>query len=152
MLTIQGKCRVTISLMNRAPLSSMFTILSLFTEDVKLRHDKGAKETVDAVQSELKAGKSDAAGVTSASNSPRLHFAQSRGSSGGGTRNRSSTANLQDLPHIPLLNPPGEGRAQSSSVHPGVLARANIDTTIAVIPAEVCLPCQLITKPRPFED
>lgn len=58
-----------------------------------------------------------------------------------GPRMATGPTSLEDLPDIPLLDQSREDRPRTpvSSVHPGIIARANIDTTIAVIPAEVCM-------------
>lgn len=127
----------------------MFSILSLFTEDVKLRHgSQSSPEQTDAnladpmTQDVAKDSTPVSPLVPPVPESPRTHFAESRlrhSSHMPGVR--SSSNNLKDLPYIPLLNPASETseRKQANSVHPGIIARANIDTTIAVIPAEVAL-------------
>ncbi|ORY84493.1 hypothetical protein BCR37DRAFT_345743 [Protomyces lactucae-debilis] len=130
--------RLLTDVRNGAPLSSMFSILSLFTEDVRLRH--GAPVSP---QADMHAQPQDAAPpsmptspmpmpVGMAPASPRTHFAANKLKE---ARKRGSSQNLRDVPHIPLLNPP-EKPTSRNSVHPGVIARANIDTTLAVIPAE----------------
>lgn len=118
----------------------MFSILSLFTEDVKLRHETHGNVN----RAERKSSVSTPADqeMNFELGSPRSHFADLRSNFYNGPRAKSSQSTLKDLPFIPLLNAPEDaGENRSSSVHPGIVARANIDTTIAVIPAEVNLPC-----------
>ncbi|KAF2007111.1 patatin-domain-containing protein [Amniculicola lignicola CBS 123094] len=147
---------------NGAPMSSLFSILSLFTEDVKLRHDEdddGAPES---------AGPGTPYGQEKPSRP--LHTRNSSFSADGsrpvtpdgipetpprGLRNRRSsnlaspTAGGQ-LPSIPplTLDPNGfaengqphkrrKSRSKSQrakSAHPDIVARATKDTTIAIIP------------------
>ncbi|CCG80664.1 Lysophospholipase nte1 [Taphrina deformans PYCC 5710] len=121
-----------------APLSSMFTILSLFTEDVKLRHGGSAEDNTrqrEDAQSRPPNLQSPSNGHTPPGHLDHYQQATSAAVRGG----KSSELPLQDIPFIPLLNPPIETQEDlpdSSSVHPGIIARANIDTTIAVIPAQ----------------
>ncbi|PWW72225.1 patatin-domain-containing protein [Tuber magnatum] len=132
---------------NGAPMSSLFTILSLFTEDVKLRHEdedeSGPVSTSSSVMNLHAAG--DIA-----------HFEAERNSTGLPT-GRGVDSGRFHLPPVPPLSLSGDvarsssrpvtphdqhpGRPQrprikkSKSVHPDIVARATVDTTIAVIPA-----------------
>jgi predicted acylesterase/phospholipase RssA/CRP-like cAMP-binding protein len=128
--------RLLTDVRNGAPLSSMFSILSLFTEEVRLRHGPPVNNGIH-VQSQENPPPSMPTSpmplpVGSTPDSPRTNFANNklREASRAG-----SSQNLSELPHIPLLNPPEKPQARNN-VHPGVIARANIDTTLAVIPAE----------------
>lgn len=143
---------------NGAPMSSLFTILKLFTKDTKLRHGDDSIAGLDS-------------GASMASDHPRPPSAFMRGtftpesgatspvqlpqSSVGTTVRRRRTSSLASptaggrLPSVPplLLNREAEeheeGAARTtrrrsrtaSSAHPDIVARARTDTTIAVIPA-----------------
>lgn len=112
---------------NGAPMSSLFTILSLFTEDVKLRHEKEYEGSSGSAGSSTVNLRELGHGGTL--NSPeRTGFTAHRNSSG------------VHLPHIPPLSlnddrPQRPRIKKTKSVHPDILARATVDTTIAVIPA-----------------
>lgn len=133
---------------NGAPLSSLFSILSLFTEDVKLRHDDDEAHELrppSAPQKHHSRHPSVAApeqgSVTPASEllSPDDPLSPSKGRR---FQNRSS---------IPPLSLDGEEgreyvykhteyaqktrRKKFESAHPDIVARATVDTTIAIIPA-----------------
>ena len=126
--------RLLTDVRNGAPLSSMFTILSLFTEDVQLRARAEDTEAVPGTPDRFLREPSVRLG-SPAPESPRLHIADRQGLvDRPHLRSRQSGSGLRDVPHIPLLDPPTFKR--QTSVHPGIIARATIDTTIAVIPAE----------------
>lgn len=111
----------------------MFSILSLFTEDVKLRHEHAEFEPQSTSKSPVFASIDQ--DLNYSARSPRSHFADLRN---GSSTAKSSNSNVHDLPFIPLLNSPlVAAQKRGNSVHPGIVARANLDTTIAVIPAEV---------------
>ncbi|KAH8732520.1 patatin-like serine hydrolase [Phaeosphaeriaceae sp. PMI808] len=141
---------------NGAPMSSLFSILALFTEDVKLRHDDDEEP-------------SSSMPITPQGGSARPSMA--RDSSFGLDDSRPHTPNdieettLQGrrtstlasptaggrLPTVPPLSLDTDGfseplkhsrkRRSSSrntkpkSAHPDIVARATVDTTIAIIPA-----------------
>ncbi|BFZ56379.1 Nte1p [Savitreella phatthalungensis] len=146
--------RLLTDVRNGAPLSSMFTILSLFTEDIKLRQ-KAEEAAADSPQHQQPTNhfKSEvdvqqlpephtpdtirmSPVVRGVADSPRMHIADKQGLllERPSARARKSTSNLSEVPHFPLLNPPAAKKRRS--VHPGIVARATIDSTIAVIPAE----------------
>ncbi|KAI4283372.1 MAG: hypothetical protein L6R38_002222 [Xanthoria sp. 2 TBL-2021] len=133
---------------NGAPMSSLFSILSLFTEDVKLRHDgedTGLVSRTSATSMAASAHHSGPASPDALMDSP-IQAPSTR-------EHRSSTVNLDSrLPPVPplFLDPATEPhRSQPSysrqsrlrktskrkSVHPDIVARATVDTTIAIIPA-----------------
>ncbi|KAI9817366.1 MAG: phosphatidylcholine and lysophosphatidylcholine phospholipase [Thelocarpon impressellum] len=150
---------------NGAPMSSLFSILSLFTEDVKLRHsdDDGGQGSGSSSGGPNYArftseGESRNALFTSTSGptSPvgRSSPGSPRGPRPGRERRPSALTSMAaggTLPVVPPLdldshpfpqNPdvPQTARARSrarraASVHPDILARATVDTTIAIIPA-----------------
>ncbi|KAK6532355.1 Neuropathy target esterase [Arthrobotrys megalospora] len=152
---------------NGAPMSSLFTILSLFTEDVQLRHDDDddssiaptppqTQDSFSSVGSDLRRGPRDyQQGI-----SPAMQehpFSQN-----GMSRQMSEGLSLPKVPTFPMLaddlsespsaftpssrpTTPAPSKShgrpvrpklyKSKSVHPDIIARATVDTTIAVIPA-----------------
>lgn len=150
--TIGGKqgYQLLTEVKNGASMSSLFSILSLFTEDIELR-------TSDGSESNASAG----LGTNASASASRASFpASPRGSVGMDSsppisRGRSdSTPHLNgsgELPAVPPLNlgeshamPPNypnlesrklPGKKRRKSVHPDIVARAMVDTTIAIIPA-----------------
>ncbi|KAF3910379.1 hypothetical protein ABW20_dc0101536 [Dactylellina cionopaga] len=168
---------------NGAPMSSLFTILSLFTEDVQLRqddYDDGSlaptPQTQDSFSSSFTMG--SGAPRKGPRDFPNLHLQTGGGASNGPNiqdhpfsqtnsmnRQSSGTPPLPKVPTFPLLaedfsespspnaqssrptTPPSAysqrpgGKPvrprlyKSKSVHPDIIARATVDTTIAVIPA-----------------
>ncbi|KAL4914392.1 hypothetical protein BDW62DRAFT_190474 [Aspergillus aurantiobrunneus] len=124
---------------NGASMSSLFSILSLFTEDIQLRTTGGSYSSLSSVQP------SPAPVPESYPTSPR-NIPRDR-------EDDSSTINRDGefLPSVPPLHI-GESRTSShhhndrpissgrmhnrrKSVHPDIVARAMVDTTIAIIPA-----------------
>ena len=142
---------------NGAPMSSLFSILSLFTEDVKLRHtgDDDALESSSAGASGYDHRRfPSAAGFRSHDAPPSLPaspiygaLAQNGHATVRDRRSATMTSSLSAgiLPSVPPLsldptaeesNPrPKLRRIKPNSVHPDIVARATVDTTIAIIPA-----------------
>lgn len=141
---------------NGAPMSSLFSILSLFTEDVKLRHN----EDDDFESGTSSAGYNHQRFPSSAGfafnhtheNPPSLPTSPTYGTpnQNGQPRDRRSSTMTSEtvgrtLPRIPplSLDPAIDlpkqrlkpRRAKTNSVHPDIVARAAVDTTIAIIPA-----------------
>jgi len=143
---------------NGAPMSSLFSILSLFTEDVKLRCDDD-EEAADSRPTSREPGRSrfssTAGAMTPISGgecsvhtplSPLRKRTWHRGSSVVISPNGKA-----DLPPVPPLSlETGETfettqkhstyyrptkRRKIESAHPDIVARATVDTTIAIIPA-----------------
>lgn len=148
---------------NGASMSSLFSILQLFTEDVQLRESEGSSSVASS------AGPSAAVRVPdSVPTSPRGLTDSPQSTA----RDRSNSAsrvdsNGQVLPSVPPLqlddgrasprvNRPTDaqpfhdnlptddeqlkvkrqpGKRRRKSVHPDIVARATVDTTIAIIPA-----------------
>lgn len=119
---------------NGASLSSLFSILSLFTEDVKLRYGEANGTVPDPAEHEQHTPDSVFASPASQPSTPSVPF-----SSQAGTNNPR-------LPRVPPLaldsgfeERPRQTSASASkpgqSVHPDIVARAVVDTTIAIIPA-----------------
>ncbi|TVY80841.1 Lysophospholipase NTE1 [Lachnellula suecica] len=144
---------------NGAPMSSLFSILSLFTEDVKLRHTED--DDLDSSLSSAGYGHSrfpSSAGLgldhshhdtppslpTSPIYGAPNHDGQSKNRDRRSSTMASSTAGGA-LPRVPPLSldpsaspkkqRPKPRRTQTYSAHPDVVARATVDTTIAIIPA-----------------
>lgn len=142
---------------NGAPMSSLFSILSLFTEDVKLRHsDDDYPDTGTASagynNQHFPGGTNFTFGhdaPPSLPTSPIYGSPNQNGASSARRDRRSSTMTHSTsggkLPRVPplSLDVPGSDskprpkprRMQTNSVHPDIVARATTDTTIAIIPA-----------------
>ncbi|RDA95174.1 hypothetical protein CP533_1895 [Ophiocordyceps camponoti-saundersi (nom. inval.)] len=137
---------------NGAPMSSLFSIMSLFTEDVKLQlHDDEALQMPQSSASDYPHHTSFRPGDSrESSNVPNSmptspHFDQgSNGPSGRpGAAAASFARSTSNIPHMSLdtssvssAQRPGlPHRMASGSAHPDVVARATVDTTIAIIPA-----------------
>jgi lysophospholipid hydrolase len=125
---------------NGAPMSSMFSILSLFTEDVKLRH-------ADDDGHSARASGSHGAPATeippSVPQSPDYLTAKTLNPSQG-TAESPPESPFASIPAMTLDPPhPSSGsserpkprRMKTNSVHPDIISRAKVDTTIAIIPA-----------------
>ena len=139
---------------NGAPMSSLFSVLSLFTEDVKLRHD----QEVDAMPpSSASSGvffPPGITGMTPASGSVSPAWKPHAMSTVYHNRSRASSSTANDhLPAVPPLSLDPHSKdsipqrsdherngthrkpEKRKSVHPDIVARATVDTTIAIIPA-----------------
>ncbi|KAI9873190.1 MAG: Neuropathy target esterase, partial [Pleopsidium flavum] len=137
---------------NGASMSSLFSILSLFTEDVKLRHDEEDETGMGSSSSSAGFGQwiNPESGPTSpvrVSGSPSHHSLQHK------RRSSNAPNGGTQLPSVPPLSldlssdekqrrRSDHGRRQdrqktkkTKSVHPDIVARATVDTTIAIIPA-----------------
>ena len=134
---------------NGAPMSSLFSILSLFTEDVKLRHDAderphSSSSSVAFPNTPLSdPGSPDMSGNISATRSTAPSW----------SRSDSNNLGVGDLPSVPPLTLDPDtahqrfrridhastrkhhDKQRRKSAHPDIVARATTDTTIAVIPA-----------------
>ncbi|POS85579.1 patatin-domain-containing protein [Erysiphe pulchra] len=141
---------------NGAPMSSLFSILSLFTEDVRLRHS--ARNETESNCSSRKQQDSSAQFRASdqarhdttttlngsAASSPQFNACESttRGRRSLTLADLNGSASLPRVSHF-SLNPSDEEtkshvkteRISTTSVHPDILAQATVDTTIAIIPA-----------------
>lgn len=146
---------------NGAPMSSLFSILSLFTEDVQLRHIDDDEEALDSVYSAA-AGEEPRTAQPSRHHvarsmpgsspispliTPNTPAAQSamRDRSGSLTASPHFKRRLPEVPPFllesrheeedPHTSHPRQHAPKVKSVHPDILARATVDTTIAIIPA-----------------
>ena len=144
---------------NGAPMSSLFSILSLFTEDVKLRHSEDdylESTTSSAGFNHRRFPSSAGFGFVpshetppSLPTSPTIYGVSSQNGESLNREHRSSTLASETaggtLPKVPPLSldpshdhlkpRPRARRTQTTSVHPDIVARATVDTTIAIIPA-----------------
>lgn len=137
---------------NGAPMSSLFTIMSLFTEDVKLHHgdDDGGSLPPTAISHNGQFKYPNIADVrkshdTSFPSTPMSEdLPDSRGvrtqesvaSPGGSTLPKVPLMSLEDgVPRKAPKKRPVPRHTMSSSAHPDIIARASVDTTIAIIPA-----------------
>ncbi|KAH7160274.1 hypothetical protein B0J13DRAFT_540861 [Dactylonectria estremocensis] len=139
---------------NGAPMSSLFSIMSLFTEDIKLRpneddsplprarssgskHPTFSKTNINHVPSDIH---------LSMPTTPHMHDdigPDIDAQDGLGPQSPESGQTSMRIPHMSLDEPmqsntkrPGlPHRATSGSAHPDIIARATVDTTIAIIPA-----------------
>lgn len=142
---------------NGAPMSSLFSVLSLFTEDVKLRHDQECDgRPLSSTSSHGFAGMTPLSGPNSPTWTPNGHAQsstwpnRSRASSTVATHGQDEQ--LSAVPPLSLDPAPPPRNLQShpsnhdrvgarpkaekrKSVHPDIVARATVDTTIAIIPA-----------------
>jgi len=139
---------------NGAPMSSLFSILSLFTEDVKLRYaeDEDVDLTgpsVGFIRPRFPSGQDRSHNIPpSLPTSPTYGSPMASGTSlkrGDHSPHVIGAALNGTLPRIPPMSldsqdphppkRPKPRRAKTNSVHPDIVARATVDTTIAIIPA-----------------
>ncbi|KAF4463481.1 lysophospholipase NTE1 [Fusarium albosuccineum] len=138
---------------NGAPMSSLFSIMSLFTEDVRLRSNEEEPDLEPAKSSGLRHPtfpKEDVHRVPSDAHisipsTPHDHDDTDLevkkqdglvdpGLEGGGNATIPPMS-LDGSTPPSATRPPMPTRATSSSAHPDIIARATVDTTIAIIPA-----------------
>jgi lysophospholipid hydrolase len=148
----QQRYQLLTEVRNGAPMSSLFSIMSLFTEDIQLRHtDEDSSEpgsgmnNTDNPRYPLSADfRKTHTSQASYPNTPHLgSSAENLGSVGAGPA--TVDANGSPLPTIPPMaldtsfhsrtNGTEPKRRPTNSVHPDIIARATVDTTIAIIPA-----------------
>ena len=143
---------------NGGTLSSLFTILSLFTEDVKISWQdddptgavtqspvdtfgfhslRSRSQRTDSDVSQLHLDSKSAVHAersSGSSSASTVHGAESR--SGLGSPSVYSTASESMTPRVPYFPLSRNGTIRPTRIHHGVVARATEDTTLAVIPAE----------------
>ncbi|PPJ57422.1 hypothetical protein CBER1_01373 [Cercospora berteroae] len=163
-----GNYQLLTEVKNGAPMSSLFSILALFTENVKLRFDEDeALNTSDSsgnLKSQLRMNQQNDRGTPDSGTDNGTQW-MAGGSSRPVSRQRaSSTAQLSGYPYSSRDPPPltldGSGstddgpqqrssrrpsyihtdhprarKGRKASAHPDIVARATVDTTIAIIPA-----------------
>ncbi len=148
---------------NGAPMSSLFSVLSLFTEDVKLRHDLDHDGgPISSASSHGFSGMTPSNGPGSPQSyfpetSTQLETDRHRSRAISEAASHNPTPPNGHLPAVPPLSldptsnltskqqyargldhdrSGARGKPdQRKSVHPDIVARATVDTTIAIIPA-----------------
>ncbi|RFU73225.1 lysophospholipase nte1 [Trichoderma arundinaceum] len=149
----QQKYQLLTEVRNGAPMSSLFSIMSLFTEDVRLKsHDEesplqasGSRHHGRANPLKEPTGKPSQA-PTSMPSTPHLDANVDRPGvrydDGGLLSNGENNSKIPPISlEPPVAFPPSQirpglpNRLMSSSAHPDIIARATVDTTIAIIPA-----------------
>ncbi|CAD6585748.1 MAG: phosphatidylcholine and lysophosphatidylcholine phospholipase [Alectoria sarmentosa] len=145
---------------NGAPMSSLFSVLSLFTEDVKLRHedDRDARPVSSASSAGFPFDATTGSGPNTpgwlGEGNPQLMAytdPRSRASSTAAANGHlpavpplslNSTSDQQRLHRTDHDRNADRGRRETGrrsedrkSVHPDIVARATVDSTIAIIPA-----------------
>lgn len=131
---------------NGAPMSSLFSILSLFTEDVKLRHEDEEDEpqtSNSSMHAHRRAMSAMDPNIDAPPSIPTSPIDDNR-RDGQKTTFDDPPPRLSSVPPLsldqttdgpPPTTRPKMRRVQTNSVHPDVIARATVDTTIAIIPA-----------------
>lgn len=120
---------------NGASMSSLFSILSLFTEDVKLRYDDPISTNSQFSNHVAHTPDSSLASPSINPSTPSMPTP--------GHHDEPTKAKLLNVPPLDLepgfderqyKTPQSKSKARSSA-HPDIVARAMVDTTIAIIPA-----------------
>jgi len=130
---------------NGASMSSLFSILSLFTEDIKLRSDdEHAAATSAFGLSHTRKPQYDVASPTSYPSTP-MNLSGVDANSYVNVKSQSQKGQLARVPPLALEPAFDETRSSSrqdnsradatASAHPDIVARALVDSTIAIIPA-----------------
>ncbi|KAK0388598.1 hypothetical protein NLU13_4841 [Sarocladium strictum] len=139
---------------NGAPMSSLFSIMSLFTEDIRLGREDGDSPLSPSpaphadhhhAAFDREAARDKAANIpVSMPSTPQLDGKvrpaerprnPSRRTSYNSPAFQIPPMSLDHAVHTRPQRPALQGRMASSSAHPDVIARATVDTTIAIIPA-----------------
>ena len=133
---------------NGAPMSSLFSVLSLFTEDIKLRYggDDANKAHLNGDVGNVQSHTNPQTPQPTASNPPDVR--EQRGNPDAADAPRDGGQSLPAVPPMSLDSTqnqpdprePTSGqqspmRPPPKSVHPDIVARAMVDSTIAIIPA-----------------
>lgn len=140
---------------NGAPMSSLFSILALFTENVKLRYNEDEQTPVDTAKPDSRQSRFpfphlDGTMTPDSGAYGSAHWAA--GASRPTSRHRRLSTMTKDPPHLTLDGTDNTGSSRRPSVsrnasyaskmpkkkgsaHPDIVARATTDTTIAIIPA-----------------
>ena len=129
---------------NGASMSSLFSILSLFTEDIQLRDSGSSSSSASSAgpdPARLRAQSVPVSPMVEIMDSPQPMV---------GDHGATMNGHADGLPAVPPLHlgeshgVPNQARHQNinrqnkkrrKSVHPDIVARATVDTTIAIIPA-----------------
>jgi lysophospholipid hydrolase len=140
---------------NGAPMSSLFSILSLFTEDVKLRHDEDHDPRSSApgtphrgIQPSMTRDSSYAMDDSRPHTPLESQGARARHRRTSTLDSPAISGQLSSVPPLSLdsenfgeqlkhskIRRPPLRTTKPKSAHPDIVARATVDTTIAIIPA-----------------
>lgn len=133
---------------NGASMSSLFSILQLFTEDIQLRNTRHSGSSASSVGGSHTPRAPDSVPVSpdvemmgSPHASPGPHIDSASGLNGHGDTLPAVPPLHLGESHATLpgktLQPPFQRKSlkRRKSVHPDIVARATVDTTIAIIPA-----------------
>ncbi|KAI1486893.1 hypothetical protein F5X96DRAFT_190773 [Biscogniauxia mediterranea] len=151
----QQRYQLLTEVRNGNPMSSLFSIMSLFTEDVRLKLPSENQAESSSMSQRLSHQRSPSgSGIphdeAHDSSARSTEFDRSRGVTTGPNEDSESTTPISpdgttSLPKIPPMSldesilPRRPTRPTvkrtATSVHPDIIARATVDTTIAIIPA-----------------
>ncbi|KAJ9137298.1 Lysophospholipase NTE1 [Pleurostoma richardsiae] len=140
---------------NGAPMSSLFTLMSLFTEDVRLRagdddnsepssargmhgHSKYPLSADFRKQVEIPPSLPTSPGIEEPQEKSELGVHEpAKAASKGASLSNIPAISLDGsaMPRHPKRPRPVPKRSATNSAHPDIIARATVDTTIAIIPA-----------------
>ncbi|CAK7269839.1 phosphatidylcholine and lysophosphatidylcholine phospholipase [Sporothrix epigloea] len=136
---------------NGAPMSSLFSLMSLFTEDIRLQVAEDDSAQPPSVVSSKFNPSGQSFGAISRTRDSRVPSARAplhhlgsnitepRQSANAAGTPPVVTSNLSHVPPMSLDPPhsqrPRPKRTPTNSVHPDIIARATVDTTVAIIPA-----------------
>ncbi|KJR82456.1 lysophospholipid hydrolase [Sporothrix schenckii 1099-18] len=139
---------------NGAPMSSLFSLMSLFTEDINLRVEDDSTPATPAMGGRSNVPRPPASAKFRGSHDSHTPFPKTSAYGTDGTTaepmetvdasaQQSASSRLPRVPPMtldPLRDPPRPQRpvprrTATNSVHPDIIARATVDTTIAIIPA-----------------
>lgn len=142
--TIGGKqgYQLLTEVKNGASMSSLFSILSLFTEDIELRKSGSSASSASGarVPDSFPTSPRGSIPMESPVATPRDRSDYTPHMNGGGELPTVPPLHLDESHTMPNQEPNVEsktlpGKKRRKSVHPDIVARAMVDTTIAIIPA-----------------
>ncbi|KAI3329044.1 patatin-like phospholipase [Xylariaceae sp. AK1471] len=138
----QQRYQLLTEVRNGNPMSSLFSIMSLFTEDVHLQspsEDQSESTLNEVVNPQLPKHNVVRHGAPGFLNEPITIISEQDAT---GPSPQEETTSLPRIPPISLDDSPiprhrkrPSIKRTATSVHPDIIARATIDTTIAIIPA-----------------
>ena len=125
---------------NGAPMSSLFSILALFTEDVKLRFEGSSQGGDDSFRPQTPDSTLPTPGLTNPStpafaNGDANPFNEPRDDTGGHRLPRVPPLTLEPAFDEHMSSGARRKARRKASAHPDIVARALVDTTVAIVPA-----------------
>lgn len=129
---------------NGASMSSLFSILSLFTEDIQLRDSGSSSSSTSSAgpdPARLRAQSVPVSPMVGIMDSPQPMVGDNGATMNGHADGLPAVPPLhlgesRGVPnHAPHQNINRQNKKRRKSVHPDIVARATVDTTIAIIPA-----------------